>query len=255
MLPFYVPSIIFLLVGYLVAPASSLPILEMRSLELSVRQVEGGLAGPTTFITSQTTQTAAGLLTETCTITLTPIVETGGQSAVQEVKECSVQLDSDAPGSVSSSEVTSSGTTELLPAPSSSGSVTDSTASQTPAVAVDGTSSVSPTSVSIPAEVEAPASATPLATASTSDAPAASATDTSEGPAQPTSEADFEMPGRSLQVLPIGLGIFCGITAIALIVVGTVTYERTKYRKAFRQRKLAEVEGSMGYGGMAEFKT
>lgn len=32
-------------------------------------------------------------------------------------------------------------------------------------------------------------------------------------------------------MLPIGLGIFAGISVIALIVVGLVTYERTKYRK------------------------
>jgi uncharacterized membrane protein YfcA len=32
-------------------------------------------------------------------------------------------------------------------------------------------------------------------------------------------------------VLPIGLGVFAGISVIALIVVGLVTYERTKYRK------------------------
>ena len=55
---------------------------------------------------------------------------------------------------------------------------------------------------------------------------------------------------------------------IALIVVGLVTYERTKYRKvrlpflsvvtlfnivlqAFRQRKLAESGAAMGYGGSA----
>lgn len=39
------------------------------------------------------------------------------------------------------------------------------------------------------------------------------------------------MPGRKLSVLPIGLGVFAGISVIALIVVGLVTYERTKYRK------------------------
>jgi hypothetical protein len=50
-------------------------------------------------------------------------------------------------------------------------------------------------------------------------------------------------------VLPIGLGVFAGISVIALIVVGLVTYERTKYRKAFRQRRLAETGAAMGYGG------
>jgi len=62
--------------------------------------------------------------------------------------------------------------------------------------------------------------------------------------------AQFSLPGKSLSVLPIGLGVFAGISVIALIVVGWVTYERTKYRKNFRARKLAEAGGD-GYGGMA----
>jgi len=53
-------------------------------------------------------------------------------------------------------------------------------------------------------------------------------------------------------VLPIGLGVFAGISVIALIVVALVTYERTKYRRAFRQRKLAETGAAMGYGGMGQ---
>jgi len=60
------------------------------------------------------------------------------------------------------------------------------------------------------------------------------------------------MPGKTISVLPIGLGVFAGISVIALIVVGLVTYERTKYRKAFRARKLAEQGANMGYGGMAQ---
>jgi hypothetical protein len=80
------------------------------------------------------------------------------------------------------------------------------------------------------------------------------------------------VPGRKLSVLPIGLGVFAGISVIALVVVGLVTYERTKYRKvcpflsfvkvwiehmglsvlqAFRQRRLAELAAEMGYGGNA----
>lgn len=70
---------------------------------------------------------------------------------------------------------------------------------------------------------------------------------------EPTAEeAQGEVPGRRLEVLPIGLGVFAGISVIALIVVGLVTYERTKYRKAFRQRKLAEAGAAMGYSGMSE---
>lgn len=69
-----------------------------------------------------------------------------------------------------------------------------------------------------------------------------------EQTAEPTSE-EFTLPGKKLSVLPIGLGVFAGISVIALIVVGLVTYERTKYRKQFRQRKLAESGAAMGYGG------
>ena len=44
-------------------------------------------------------------------------------------------------------------------------------------------------------------------------------------------EEPFTLPGQKLSVVPIGLGVLGGISAIALIVVGLVTYERTKYRK------------------------
>ncbi|KZT54204.1 hypothetical protein CALCODRAFT_485719 [Calocera cornea HHB12733] len=67
-----------------------------------------------------------------------------------------------------------------------------------------------------------------------------------------TSAAAVAIPGQSIQVLPIGLGVFAGIMVITLIVVGIVTFERTQYRKAFRARKMAEQGGAMGYGGMAE---
>jgi predicted ribonuclease YlaK len=59
------------------------------------------------------------------------------------------------------------------------------------------------------------------------------------------------VPGKKLEVLPIGLGVFAGISVIALIVVGLVTYERTKHRRVFRQRKLAEMGQDMGYSGTA----
>ncbi|KAH9811752.1 hypothetical protein DFH28DRAFT_1178335 [Melampsora americana] len=66
-----------------------------------------------------------------------------------------------------------------------------------------------------------------------------------ESPAQvdgadPPMETEFQLPGRSIMVLPIGLGIFGGISGIALIIVGIVTYERAKYRKQFRRRKMEE---------------
>jgi len=80
----------------------------------------------------------------------------------------------------------------------------------------------------------------------------ATATAAEQQAASPSTSATFKVPGQSIQVLPIGLGVFAGISVIALIVVGLVTYERTKYRKAFRARKLAESGAGMGYGGMAQ---
>jgi len=69
----------------------------------------------------------------------------------------------------------------------------------------------------------------------------------------PTSSAEnagaaaFDPPGKKLEVLPIGLGVFAGVSVIALIVVGIVTYERTKHRKNFRKLRQQEVN-RMGYG-------
>ncbi|KAN0091238.1 hypothetical protein V8E55_004804 [Tylopilus felleus] len=46
------------------------------------------------------------------------------------------------------------------------------------------------------------------------------------------------MPGTTLQVLPVGLCVYGGITAIGLFVVAFVTWERVKARKVCRGRKL-----------------
>jgi hypothetical protein len=85
-----------------------------------------------------------------------------------------------------------------------------------------------------------------------SDAPASTAASAAaEQASASASQTPFVIPGKAVSVLPVGLGVFAGLVVIALIVVGLVTYERTKYRKAFRQRKLAESGAGMGYGGMA----
>ncbi|KIJ67880.1 hypothetical protein HYDPIDRAFT_25343 [Hydnomerulius pinastri MD-312] len=81
-------------------------------------------------------------------------------------------------------------------------------------------------------------------------APAPTGTLTSAASSSPTAAAAFVMPGRSLEVLPVGLGVFGGISAITVLIVAVVTWERVKYRRAFRQRRMAEQGGSMGYGGM-----
>lgn len=43
------------------------------------------------------------------------------------------------------------------------------------------------------------------------------------------------MPGTTIQVLPIGLGIYGGITAIGIFAVAFVTWERVQYRKVCRE--------------------
>lgn len=65
----------------------------------------------------------------------------------------------------------------------------------------------------------------------------------------PTSQAAFVLPGRQLSVLPIGLGVFAGISVLALVIVGVVTYERKKYRRQFRLRTMAQQAGRTGMGG------
>ncbi|KIJ07140.1 hypothetical protein PAXINDRAFT_90881 [Paxillus involutus ATCC 200175] len=83
-------------------------------------------------------------------------------------------------------------------------------------------------------------------------APDTTVTSTSTASSSPTAVAAFIMPGRSLEVLPIGLGVFGGITAIAVFVVAFVTWERVKYRRTFRQRRLVEQTRPMGNGGMSK---
>ena len=85
--------------------------------------------------------------------------------------------------------------------------------------------------------------------------------------ATPENAGAASLPGKKLQVLPIGLGVFAGVSAIALLVVGIVTYERAKHRRVslsrllpvvtesddfcpqnFRKLKLEEANNQMGYG-------
>jgi hypothetical protein len=132
-----------------------------------------------------------------------------------------------------------------------------STVSGTPSATVE-TSGTQTTTIQTSATSSGAAvsssSVAPSATSAADDAAASgngTAAAAEQSPAE-SSAAAFELPGKKLSVLPIGLGVFAGISVIALIVVGLVTYERTKYRKAFRQRKLAESAAGMGYGGMTQ---
>lgn len=63
----------------------------------------------------------------------------------------------------------------------------------------------------------------------------------------PAAVVAFVMPGTSIQVLPVGLVVFGGITALAVFFVAFVTWERVRYRKSFRQQRMVE-NNSFGYG-------
>ncbi|KAI1791289.1 hypothetical protein LXA43DRAFT_1011990 [Ganoderma leucocontextum] len=127
------------------------------------------------------------------------------------------------------------------------------TASSAAAATTGGSSSIAESSVATGSTGSAAADSTGTATTAASALGDASTAATSAADSASSSPAaKFQLPGTQLLVLPIGLGVFAGISVIALIVVGLVTYERTKYRKAFRQRKLAESGATMGYGGMAQ---
>ncbi|CDO77637.1 hypothetical protein BN946_scf184946.g31 [Trametes cinnabarina] len=149
------------------------------------------------------------------------------------------------------------GTTAATATGASDSSQATATASPAPgggAVSAAGFSTIDASAVATDTNAAASATPAPSGTgtaagdlANSTASSATSAADTAQ-----SSAASFQLPGTHLSVLPIGLGIFAGISVIALIVVGLVTYERTKYRKAFRQRKLAESGAAMGYGGMAQ---
>ena len=98
----------------------------------------------------------------------------------------------------------------------SSSSVTADAASTSSSSTFNGNS----TDTAAAAAAAASTSSSSAVNGNSTDAAAATAADTS-----------FTLPGKKLSVLPIGLGVFAGISVIALIVVGLVTYERTKYRK------------------------
>ncbi|THH06610.1 hypothetical protein EW145_g3969 [Phellinidium pouzarii] len=164
--------------------------------------------------------------------------------------------------SASSSDVSVTASSPLSVNPISSVAVSATDTSSSAGVSSSAISSVTSSAASANVPSVTASSATSQATASSGspgtsvgDATAQSATaaaDASSASASASAAAAFAIPGKTLQVLPIGLGVFAGISVIALIVVALVTYERTKYRRAFRQRKLAETGASMGYGGTAE---
>ncbi|KAF9654007.1 hypothetical protein BDM02DRAFT_3107210 [Thelephora ganbajun] len=131
----------------------------------------------------------------------------------------------------SSTGVPSDSTVTGLP-PASSGSVPPPVPSSTV------TSSIVPPS-DVPAVIGTSSVPRPTATLQ----PSPTATSENAGTSAP-----FDPPGKKLEVLPIGLGVFAGVSVIALFVVGVVTYERTKHRRNFRRLRLEEAGNRMGYG-------
>ncbi|KAK2463192.1 hypothetical protein APHAL10511_004847 [Amanita phalloides] len=278
--------------------------------------------GARTVTTVYVINTPNGPMTETCTIILTPIIDSAGTPAVREVENCNLKpgspngassatvpptagsssatsapsLPNSAPSSsqpltpstplppsqTTSSSIPASSASDsttaapgLAPTPSTTGSITVHGVSSVPISAVptpttspsaltSGTPTTTPTSASTPSTTgginvhgvsSVPISAVPTPSSGVSTAVAAFSSPSSVASAAAVSETPiekFQIPGRTLSVLPIGLGVFAGIAVIALIVVGLVTYERTKYRKAFRQRRLAETGANMGYGGTSQ---
>ncbi|KAK0225984.1 hypothetical protein IW262DRAFT_1359114 [Armillaria fumosa] len=293
-----------------------LALVSVNAIPVASRQLNGN--GTTTVQVVHEHQTTAGLMTQICTITLTPITDSSGQEAFIEVESCTESIgaqNNGTSGSSSASSVTSATDTSAavntatIASPtdtSSSSAVTSAAASTTQsavgggALSVNGFSSVSvdassasssdtatvtaasssetssasasasaggaisvngftsvssdsssATSTTSAAGTTLAATAAAAASDTAGSASAAAAGSAAAAESSETQTSAFTLPGKHLSVLPIGLGVFAGISVIALIVVGLVTYERTKYRKAFRQRKLAESGANMGYGGMA----
>ncbi|KAF8492320.1 hypothetical protein F5888DRAFT_1729736 [Russula emetica] len=230
------------------APAPSTLSSSTSSTETLYRRQENGssFTGPVVTQTVQTINTPSGPATETCIVTLTPVTGNNGEPLVQVVRQCTI-----VPGAQSSG-------TQTEPPPSTSTTASTSlssdappasTSSVDPGVSVVGFSSVPNPN---PAATSTPSSTTPPSTSKGSTKPSSSsgmsaAADNTSATASSSAAAAFQIPGKKISVLPIGLGIFAGISVIALIVVGLVTYERTKYRKIFRQRKLAEQGSAIGY--------
>ncbi|CAH7669920.1 expressed protein [Phakopsora pachyrhizi] len=61
-----------------------------------------------------------------------------------------------------------------------------------------------------------------------------------------SSPTAFQLPGRSLEVLPVGLAIFGVVSTLAAAFVGIVTLERKRYRQQFRERKSQEAISKAG---------
>ncbi|KAG8690556.1 hypothetical protein FRC08_010494 [Ceratobasidium sp. 394] len=207
----------------------------------------------TSAAASSTSTSSVSSAEKTSSVTSTSVATSTTSAAVTT----SVAVATSTASTPSTSSVVSSTTTSAAPsastpvATSSAASSTSSSASASSTAAAGGPAkeigTATKSASSVPPSTTTPAA---LSLSSTASAPQTSISATAAAAESSASATPFTLPGKKLEVLPIGLGVFAGISVIALIVVALVTYERTKYRKAFRQRKLAEQGAGMGYNGM-----
>ncbi|KZT04580.1 uncharacterized protein LAESUDRAFT_287045 [Laetiporus sulphureus 93-53] len=170
---------------------------------------------------------------ETCTITLTP----NADGTYQEVKSCTLAAVSGtaAAAAATSDPVVVVGESSIA----STAVVTSAAASATATTSVAG-------DINNDANGDSAGSASASSTASAS---AASVSKTAESDASTA----IAIPGRHILIIPVGLVIFCVLTGIMLLVIFFMHFERMKYRRAFRKRRLAEQGAPMGYGGMGKY--
>ncbi|TBU44704.1 hypothetical protein BD309DRAFT_990082 [Dichomitus squalens] len=207
---------------------------------------------------SSSTDSSAATSTDSSAATSTD--STGATATATDSNSATATASSGSPGGVISVDGTTLVSGTALPSGSTDTATGTGTASGPAAtttggaVSPGGFSSIDSGAIATESVESGSASGTATVTSAGASGSAvgdASGTATSAADSASSSAATFQLPGTKLSVLPIGLGVFAGISVIALIVVGLVTYERTKYRRAFRQRKLAESGAGMGYGGMA----
>ncbi|KAF8326560.1 uncharacterized protein EI90DRAFT_1904952 [Cantharellus anzutake] len=198
--------------------------------------------GPTTFQTTVTStnslniRSAGNTFVQRCTITLTPVTAVGQEMVLVE-QSCDAGTMTTTTATMSDTQPSSTSPTQFDYTSSrpifNLNTITTSSSSSVP------TSTEAPQSLSQSRTITSARTTNPTTTFSTR-----TSTSTSIGTA---TAGQLSVPGRTVSVLPIGLGVFASVSVIGIIVVGVVTWERTKYRKAFRARRLAEAGGTMAY--------
>lgn len=264
---------------FFVTSASALPMPAFSDIgDLRIRD-GGEITGPVIVQTTSMTNTTQGPMLESCLVSMTPIILGNGDPAVEMVKNCTLTLATPVPIANTTDPAPAPPSPPIILSTSSTppGSTTVLTSTPSPTVdpLVITTLTVNDPLTAVPTGTDTPAQTTdpapnPATTATDSPAyqdPAATGSPAYQDPAatvapdppstssiqldpsasavaagslETSSPASFASSGKKLSVLPIGLGVFAGISVIALVVVGLVTYERTKYRKMYRRRKLAE---------------